>query len=212
MPSFRPLRQIVGAAALALIAASSAQAQVTWTDWTSAGTGVTGNMGGVGVTYTGSYSFAQLACGTDYYVPNVFTGPGVPNAPNNCEIIALNSGGLKTITFSQAVVNPYLALVSWNGQPPTPFNGPLQVIAQGCGFWGCGTMNASGNTLFTSGEVHGTVQLIGTYNSISFTDGGENWHGITVGANVTATPEPSTYALMATGLVGIFGIARRRRA
>lgn len=29
--------------------------------------------------------------------------------------------------------------------------------------------------------------------------------------NITSVPEPSTYALMATGLLGIFGFARRRR-
>lgn len=31
------------------------------------------------------------------------------------------------------------------------------------------------------------------------------------GATITSVPEPSTYALMATGLLGIFGFARRRR-
>jgi PEP-CTERM motif len=31
------------------------------------------------------------------------------------------------------------------------------------------------------------------------------------GATITSVPEPTTYALMATGLLGIFGFARRRR-
>ncbi|HEY6828576.1 MAG TPA: PEP-CTERM sorting domain-containing protein [Gemmatimonadaceae bacterium] len=35
---------------------------------------------------------------------------------------------------------------------------------------------------------------------------------ITSCAPTTTTPEPSTYALMATGLIGVFGFARRRRA
>jgi len=30
--------------------------------------------------------------------------------------------------------------------------------------------------------------------------------------DMTVTPEPSTYALMATGLAGIVGIARRRKS
>jgi len=73
-------------------------------------------------------------------------------------------------------------------------------------------MSASGNQLFTSGEVHGTIQLSGSYTSITFTDGSENWHGLTVGAPAVANvvPEPSTYALMAAGLAGL-ALARRRR-
>jgi hypothetical protein len=213
---FRPLRQLAGALAIAVVGASTAQGQVTWTDWTSAGAGVVnGNMAlgsGVNVTFSGPYSFAQTSCGTNYWLPNAYTGPGVPNAPPGCDIISLNAGGAKTITFSQAVLNPFISLVSWNGQGPVTFNGPVQVIANGGGYWGSGTMSASGNTLFMSGEVHGTIQLAGSYNSITFSDGGENWHGLTVGASVVATPEPGTYVLMATGLIGVFGIARRRRA
>ncbi|WP_310570227.1 PEP-CTERM sorting domain-containing protein [Gemmatimonas sp.] len=35
--------------------------------------------------------------------------------------------------------------------------------------------------------------------------------GESCGALITSVPEPSTYALMASGLLGIFGFARRRR-
>jgi hypothetical protein len=215
----RPLGRLVGALTITLVAAGAAQAQVSWTDWTAAGAGtVTGtlmfNATPIGVTYTGPYSFAQLGCGINYYVPNVYTGVGVPNAPTNCEIIGLSQGGAKTITFSQAVVNPLIALVSWNLQPNVPFNGPLQLVASGCGYWGCGTITTSGNNLVARGEAHGTLRLVGTYTSVTFTDGSENWHGITVGAETLGTstiPEPSTYALMATGLLGLFAAARRRR-
>ncbi|MEO7458453.1 MAG: PEP-CTERM sorting domain-containing protein [Gemmatimonadaceae bacterium] len=217
MISLRPLRQLAGAFALAAVGATSLQAQVVWTDWTSTGANaVYGSMAigsGVNVSYTGPFSFAQLGCGTDYWTPNTYTGPGVPNAPPACDIIELDAGGLKTITFSQAVLNPYISLVSWNGQPSVTFNGPVSVIANGCGYWGCGAMSASGNTITTNGgEVHGTIQLAGSYTQITFTDNSENWHGLTVGAAAVVTPEPSTYVLMATGMIGVFGIARRRRA
>ena len=128
--------------------------------------------------------------------------------------VALDVGGAKTITFSQAVVDPLIALVSWNNQAPILFNGPIQVVSSGCGYWGCGTISASGNTLVTGGEAHGTIRLVGTYTQITFADGSENWHGITVGATdvATVTPEPSTFVLLASGLVGVFGVVRRRRA
>ena len=215
----RSLRSFVVALAASVVLAAPASAQVSWTDWTSVGTNsVSGSMmfnaTPVNVTFTGAYSFAQLGCGTDFWLPaSTYTGAGVPNAPTNCELIGLNSGGLKTITFSQAVVNPLIGLVSWNGQPTVSFNGPLQIVANGCGYWGCGTMSVNGNDLSTSGEVHGTIRLVGSYTSVSFTDGSENWHGITVGAeNLNVVPEPSTYLLMAAGLAGVFAIARRRRS
>lgn len=216
----RTLRRITGGLAAIVVAAAPAHAQVSWTDWLTTGTntasGTLDFLGTpVGVTYSGPYSFVQTGCGTNYWANNsaVYTGAGVPNAPATCDIIALDGGGLKTITFSQAVVNPLLALVSWNGQSAVPFSGPIQVVNSGCGHWGCGTLTANGNVLTATGEAHGTIRVLGTYTSISFTDGSENWHGITVGAESLASsvPEPSTVVLMATGLAGVLGAARRRR-
>jgi hypothetical protein len=219
MKAIRTLKQLTAALALSVVAASAAHAQVTWTDWSQTGTNaVYGTMISgpttVGVTFNGSYSLAQTACGTNYWTnPTTYSATGPADAPPACDIIELDAGGLKTITFSQAVVNPLIAMASWNGQPPIVFSAPLQIVSQGCGYWGCGTMNVSGNTLYASGEAHGTIRLVGTYNSVSFTDGSENWHGITVGVeSVTAAPEPATFALMGTGLLGVFGIARRRRS
>jgi hypothetical protein len=214
-------RVTTGAVALTLAGASVAHAQVAWTDWTSSGpntalgTLVSGSST-VGVSFTGPYTFVQTTCGTNYWTnPTTYSVTGPADAPPPCDIIALDAGGLKTITFSQAVTNPLLAIASWNGQPTTFFNaGPLQIVAQGPGYWGTGTISVSGNTMSTSGEAHGTIRILGTYNSISFTDGPENWHGITVGVEsvATVTPEPSTYVLMASGLIGVFGFARRRRS
>mgnify|MGYP000181249687 CR=1 FL=1 len=200
---------------LTLAAATPLHAQVSWTDWTATATDeVSGSLligsTNVGVLFSGTFSFAQLSGGIDYYATN--STIYAPNRPTGTDLIGLNRGGLKTITFSQAVLNPVIALVSWNNQPTITFNGPVTVLGQGCGHWGCGTMSTSGNDLFTSSEVHGTIQLSGSYTSISFTDGSESWHGLTVGAPALANvvPEPSTYALMAAGLA-LIGFSRRRR-
>ena len=218
IPQLSTLRRVVCALAISVVATPAAGAQVSWTDWTSNdANNVFGSMlfngNPVGVTFSGLFDGAQFGCGTDYWVnPSIYTGVGVPNAPTNCEMIQLTAGSTKTITFSQAVTNPLFALISWNNQPVVTFNGPLEIVNQGCGYWGCGTMTVNGNVLNSVGESHGTIRLLGTYTEVTFTDGTESWHGITVGAEELATaPEPASYVLMATGLLGVFGVSRRKR-
>jgi hypothetical protein len=215
----------------ALVVGAPAQAQVAWTDWTSAGASTasgTMTLGAtpVGVTYTGPYSFVQTGCGTNYWAPNVYTSVAVPDAPIACDIVALNDGGLKSITFSQAVTNPFIAFLSWNGQgsTPVPFTGfdgatpvvpVLDLLSQGTSFWGSGSASVSGNDLTVTGEVGGTIELEGTFTEIDFSDLPENWHGLTVGATSLAgpisTPEPATFMLMGTGLIALGGVTMRRR-
>lgn len=217
----RTLRLVSALSALAL-SASPALAQVAWTNWGSPGVNtiagtITSGAQTVGVTYTGPFAFAQNSCGTNYWNPSApYISPSVPNAPTNCQIVALATGGLKTITFSQAVVNPILALVSWNVQPGVVFSGPIEILSQGAGFWGNGTFSVlNGNTLVGAGEAHGVIRLLGTYTSISFTDGSENWHGFQVGiqgVDGNVVPEPATLALTAGGLLALAAIRRRRAA
>lgn len=215
------VRQLVAGFALSLAAVTPAVAQVSWTDWTARGTNsASGTMfnGTVGVSYSGTYSFVQTACGTNYWTfPATYISGSVPTPPPACDIVALNAGGLKTITFSQAVVNPLLALASWNGQTAVVFSSPIQVLSQGRGYWGSGSITATGNSLTVSGEGHGVIRMLGTFTSISFTDRSENWHGITVGAQEVApvvgvVPEPATYALMTGGLAVLAAVRRRRTA
>lgn len=194
---------------------------VSWTDWTSttsatvSGTLTVGSSA-VGVTFSGPYFFAQTSGGTNYWNPAApYISAAVDNAPPASDIIALDTGGLKTITFSQPVQDPLLALVSWNSNT-VDFGVPIDILSFGCGFFGCGTpiLNGTGTGFFGSGEVHGTIRLPGVYSSITFTDSSEFWHGLTVGAMglpSSPVPEPSTWLLMGTGLLGLLGYGWRRR-
>jgi hypothetical protein len=203
-------------------------AVVSWTDWTSQSgptvpsPSVSGTLDvsgtPVGVTYSGAYSFAQTSGGTNYWNPSgPYISTLVSNAPPASDIVALNAGGTVTISFSQAVVDPLIALVSWNGNT-VDFNTPIDILSFGQGFWGNGTpiLNANGDGFFGNGEVHGVIQLPGTFTSISFSHTSENWHGLTVGVVGLApppngAPEPGSIVLVALALGGLAIVRRRMR-
>ena len=223
------MRTIAYAAAVTALLASSAASAVTvaWTDWTGAtstvATGsITSGMTTLGVTLSTSgepLNFVQTGQPgeTNYFTegtPAPYTSGDVSNAPPAAEMVSLNTGGTKTISFSQAVTNPYIAFVSWNGNVAS-FDQPFEKVSEGCGYWGCGTFSQGvGNSFVGSGEVHGVLRFLGTFSSITLTDTNENWHGLTIGIGGVAAPsvpEPATWALMIGGF-GLTGAAMRRRA
>lgn len=217
------------AAAAALSAAgicspsASAQVVVNWADWTGTTPGqVNGGIivgaDNIDVTFSGDYYFTQTdGTGTYYWTegtPAPYTGGVVDNAPGTTDIIGLGNGGLKTITFSQTVSDVYLAFVSWNGNAGV-FNQPFEVISTGCGYWGCADFSTVTPLTFTSsGELHGVIRFTGSFDSVSFTDQSEYWHGITIGigglAAPPAVPEPTSWSMMIGGF-GLAGAAMRRR-
>jgi len=212
----------VAAACAAFGVAGAANATtVNWADWTAQPTAthvdgtITAGSDTVGVSYDGSIRLTQFGGGgdTDYWVDLGYT-QGVVNRPTGTDLIELKDAGQKTITFSEAVVDPYLAFTSWNGNHVT-FSAPFSIISQGCGFWGCGTFATfGGNTGFDgAGEVHGVLQFHGTFTSLSFTDSSEDWHGFTVGIGDIANgvPEPAAWALMILGFGGVGASLRSRR-
>lgn len=207
------------------------EAQI-WANWSlpSSCTGsVTGSFGAGSVSYAGGYSGVQDASGADcggpisnpsgddYFSP---TSPYSP-LPTNQSFIQLIGQSSGTITFGAPVAYPYLALISvgQSGNSITySFNKPFSVVSDNtssAAYWGTGSYFTTGNSI-TGTEFSGVLKFEGTFNSLTFSTGvSENWHGFTVGADDFAgdvVPEPTTFALMLSGLIGVAGIARLGRS
>jgi len=189
------------------LAGSVSAAPVYWADWTSArpgspdtvigGIAVPG-LGPVGVTYTGDYAWARTEGGrVNLWNPaSTYAGGGADNGPALWDIIRLQGGGatVHTITFSQPVVNPSLALAGFGWRPPATYNfsASFTTVAGGPATLGAGPL---GEFLGTILRANGrTIQFQGTFDEIHWTmpqDG--YWQGFTVGVSgVGAAPGSDT--------------------
>ncbi|MCO7225498.1 hypothetical protein [Pleionea sp. CnH1-48] len=190
---------------------------ITWTDWVAATTGVSGSasgtMGSVGISYTGDVTFAQLGAGINYWTegtPAPYTGNSVvDNAPTAAEMIAMSRADIfNTITFSETVVNPLMAIVS-QGRTSLPvqydFNASFTVLSEGHGYWGDGFYNVYADDILEGFELHAVIQFNGSFDSISWVaDEPEYWHGFTFGlAPQTSIPEPMSWLVFVVGLLAI---------
>jgi hypothetical protein len=202
-------------------AASAQAAPIDWNTWTSSSGGTISTTGGpIGVGFTGPTH--NMIAGYPSYTPNSTFGDGVivNNAPTPANGIMQLFGGtdaMNTVTFSTPVVNPVMAIWSlgqggidakfvFNATPTLVSGGPSAE-------YGGPALSVVGNTV-SGNEGNGTVQFIGTFSSISWTNPVfENWYGFDVGIAGVANPvpEPETYALMMAGLGAMGFIARRRR-
>ena len=190
---------------------------------------MSGTLGATTITYTGGFDGYQLSdgvtrspmssspgCGYAFFCREApYTSAGV-TGPTNDGFIQYTKVHRGTVTFGSAVVNPLIAFISV-GQPSlsvrynflgNSFN-VLSDNSTDAAAWGTGSQTVAGNTIIGN-EFSGTVQLIGTFSSFSYSvEDAEDWHGVTVGVQ-SVVPEPSTYALMFAGLFSV-GIASRRR-
>lgn len=208
----------------------TAHAATQWTDWTTASaTGVaavntvSGNLslGGseVTVTYRGPTDAVQLS-GADWW--DVIGTPdpyAVTGAPDRHDIIRLVGGdaSLHQISFSRAVVDPVIALLSVGDSTRRVdyvFAQQPLLLSSGSGWWGgCDTCLSVSDHTVSGTEGHGVVQFKGTYTQLSWSvPTAEYWHGFTVGADsVAAVSEPPKSVLLACGLLVGIHLARRRR-
>lgn len=211
-----------------LFAGSQAQAAVVnWTDWTASDlASASGTIGGIDVDFSGTLKFAQLDPSTtvgstttiNYWTegsPAPYTGNSVvDNAPTPNELLAFNAASSNTLTFSSAVLNPVMALVSL-GRPSSvvtyDFDSPFTVLSEGEGYWGDGTYTLGAGDVLNGYELHAVIQFSGLISQINWTSTAEDWHGFTVGVPV---PLPAALPLFGTGLavLGMFGWRRRQRS
>jgi hypothetical protein len=229
----------IAAAAVALFGAAVQVANASTIDWTTWGspsaTGVTaggivsGTSGAITVTYTGEIESIPTGAANPqaviYQTPSgTFSGSNVGNAPPNfISTIQLFGGtgtGIDTIAFSAPVVNPVFAIWSL-GQGGTQASFDFSATSPAPSFSiqsGGASQQYGGVTIVQTGETitgiegNGTIQFLGTFDSISWTNPTfENWYGFQFGTVEAAVPEPATWAMMILGFLGVGFMAYRRK-
>lgn len=189
----------------------------SWTNWTDINHGsLTQNGSTINVGYTGS-AFA-LDHGSYFYdVPSSFTSAAITNTPGTNGTLEMAGGDrtVHTFTFSQAVIDPVIALYSV-GQGGLPVRFVFDTSnfsitsATANGHWGGGSLTQVGDTV-TGVEGNGLLQFTGSYTSISFVTPDYEYHyGGTVGAPIAAVPEPEAAGMALAGLMVAGALLRRR--
>jgi hypothetical protein len=205
---------------LAATATPASAVNVAWGDWWNAeglyGAFIDAPGGQVTAIYAGAanglVSGPCIGAVGDLWATGDYAGP--VNKPV-CDRVLLSVGGAKSIMFSEAVDNPYLALMNW-GEVSVEFDAPFELVSIGTGYFGTGiAMVNEGSTGFQGqGPVHAILRFNGSFTSIGFTDTGtQSLRFLTVGVGdgATAVPEPASWAMLIAGF-GLVGWTLRRRA
>jgi len=198
-------------------------ADIAWTSWNISSSNppvgtIVLNQQSIGVVFNGSPgspSPGSFILG-GFAPTNSFVGGSISNLPPNSNSIKLFGGTQQkqTINFSQAVVDPVIAIWSLG----TPSSAAQFVFDQSafsieaCGSnitFGGACISKSGNTV-SGREGNGVIQFDGTYSSLSWINPiSENYYAFTVGATSippqpptpVSVPEPSN--ILGLGLVGL---------
>lgn len=231
---------LLALAAVTLKPASADTQWTQWTSASQAGFVVGGGgtaagaMGAITVTYTGNYDAVIPLTNTPVYIwPSEYSttwspgssyvnGTTVTSAPPTADgVIQLQGGGaiagnVDTITFSSPVTDPLIAIWSLGQNGVTAafdFEQTPTIVAGGPSteYVGGSITNPSGN-IIAGAEGNGTVEFVGTYSSISWTNPDfEFWYGFTVGE--AAVPEAGFYSILgmlALGFLGVWAFSRRK--
>jgi outer membrane autotransporter protein len=206
MNGFRATAPLLVAFFLLMCAHAGHAAPYTWVAWESANsTTATGTLNGVTVTFTGDLNPpAQVnGEGTNVWAnsPSTYTSEEVDNPPPNADIVRLTGGpntGIQTLTFSQPVVDPVMAILSLgstSGGITYEFDAPFTILNNGPGFFGDGPLTQLSDTVLEGQEGHGIIRFSGTFTSISWTmPTAEFWHGFQIGIAGLAAPAPGVEA------------------
>ncbi|HYQ29024.1 MAG TPA: VWD domain-containing protein, partial [Polyangiaceae bacterium] len=167
---------------------------IAWTDWTQLTTGSAGTATGsiatptdtVAVTYAGEVANGQTTGATNHFAGASFSSVQVKNRPESGDFVGLIGGNsnLHVLTFSRPVRDPYMAIISLGGtvQARHEFNEPFEILSQGGGDWGGGSLRTKDAKVLVGSEGNGVIRFKGTFTSLTWLDPAtENYHGFTIG-------------------------------
>ena len=179
-----------------------------------------------------SYDYFQNHLGAS---GSPYTSDVVANIPTAGEMIGLSRAGSQSLSFTEAIANPFFSYVSLNGNGYA-FDQDFDILSFGAnteaggnnynGYWGPGTSYKSVVTvggvpeyqLLGTGEPHGTIRFKGAFDTVTWRSlSNEHWNGFTVGvegtkAEVFGVPDTGSSALLLLGaLLPAFFLRRRTR-
>lgn len=202
------------------MAGASFAATIEWTDWQTferpipPGVFISaqGTIGGaVDVTYAGSaWSVLTNCISGDYWTEPEptnapYTGSALVDNRPPCDAIRLKWAASHTITFSEPVWMPLMAIATMGDSSHAvtyDFGAGVQfsVLSEGEGSYGDGTYTLGDGSL-TGIEFHGVIQFDGWVDQISLTSSGDEvgWHGFTFG--LAPDPVSTPIAIAETNLL-----------